>query len=297
MRRGDTGDLFHFFRAINGVEADTERIGAGDVAFLLDGVAIGNAVRGCTGGQNHLDFGNGGRVEARSELCEQGQNFGGRICLHGVVHAAFRQSAGQALEVLTHHFQINDNERLVGSGGAEKVVNSISHHIGGLPGPESCSCVKDDCPSAWWKCGAGSAFERGRVRVYRQQPSWVLNALPGLLPDWIWECPKSSRGQGRCASSVSPAFGRPTETKKALTVVAFGCWCSGCFQQLRARATYWATRDVRVLHGHFKRNAQKSFVIQPCIHCRASGAAREQQLHPVAAFLAALYGSSHGQRF
>src|SRR6516165_2945360 len=46
------GDLFHFGLAVHRKETDAERKSARDVAFLLDGVAVGDAV-GCGASREH----------------------------------------------------------------------------------------------------------------------------------------------------------------------------------------------------------------------------------------------------
>src|SRR6185312_9862692 len=43
--RGDPGDLLDLGLAVHGIEADAQREGTRDVALLLDGVAVGDAVR------------------------------------------------------------------------------------------------------------------------------------------------------------------------------------------------------------------------------------------------------------
>ena len=54
--RSDARDLLDFGLAIDREEPDAERIGARDVALLLDRVAEGDAVRRGTGGKRHLDL-------------------------------------------------------------------------------------------------------------------------------------------------------------------------------------------------------------------------------------------------
>ena len=60
-RRG-AGDLLDLGLAIDGEEADAERIGARDVALLLDRVAEADAVGRRAGGQRLLDLGHARRV-------------------------------------------------------------------------------------------------------------------------------------------------------------------------------------------------------------------------------------------
>ena len=56
-------DLLDFLMAVDGKEADAERMRAGDIAFLLDRVAEGDAGSGRTGVERHFDFGDGGAIE------------------------------------------------------------------------------------------------------------------------------------------------------------------------------------------------------------------------------------------
>ena len=61
---GGADNLVDLFMAVHGEEAHAELIGMGDVAFLLDGVAIGNPIRGRASGEYGFDFRRRGAVEA-----------------------------------------------------------------------------------------------------------------------------------------------------------------------------------------------------------------------------------------
>ena len=87
---------------------DAERVGARDVALLLDGVAVGDAVGRAAGREHHLDLGDRGGVEAGAEPGQQLQHLGRRIGLHGVEHAGVRQRLGEGLVVLAHDVEIDD---------------------------------------------------------------------------------------------------------------------------------------------------------------------------------------------
>ncbi len=89
---GGAGDLLDLGRAVDREQADAEREGACDVALLLDGVAIRDAVGCRAGGQRHLDLGDGGGVEAGAQTRQQRQHFRRGICLHGVEHARVGQA-------------------------------------------------------------------------------------------------------------------------------------------------------------------------------------------------------------
>ena len=71
--RGGRGaaDLLDFLAQIDGEEADAALVGGGDVALLLDGVAVGDALGRGAGGERHVDLGDAGAIEARAELGEQ----------------------------------------------------------------------------------------------------------------------------------------------------------------------------------------------------------------------------------
>ena len=89
------GDLLDLGLAVDRVEADAERVGARDIALLLDGVAIRDAVGRGAGGQHHLDLGDRGGVEAGAELGQQRQHLRRRVCLHRVEHAGVGQRLGE----------------------------------------------------------------------------------------------------------------------------------------------------------------------------------------------------------
>ncbi len=76
--RGGARDLLDLRLAINRKEADPERIGAGDVLFLLDRVAEADAVGRRPRGDRQFDLGQRGGVETRTEPGEQIENLRGR---------------------------------------------------------------------------------------------------------------------------------------------------------------------------------------------------------------------------
>ncbi len=65
--RSGTGNLLDFLMAVDGEEIDAERVSAGDIAFLLDGVAERDPVGRCTCIKRHLDFSHGGAIEVGAE--------------------------------------------------------------------------------------------------------------------------------------------------------------------------------------------------------------------------------------
>ena len=73
-RRG-ARDLLDFGLAIDREQAHAERVGARDVALLLDRVAVADAVGRRAGGHRLLDLGDRSGVEARAETSEQVEDF------------------------------------------------------------------------------------------------------------------------------------------------------------------------------------------------------------------------------
>ena len=102
------GDLFDLGLAVDRVEANAEREGAGDVTLLLDRVAIGDAVGRSARGQHHLDLGDRGGVEAGAEPGKQRQNLRRRVCLHRVEHAGVGQRLGEGIVVVADDVEVDD---------------------------------------------------------------------------------------------------------------------------------------------------------------------------------------------
>ena len=79
-RRG-ARDLLDLGFAVDGEEAHAKRIGAGDVALLLDRIAEGDAVGRRAGGERLLDLDDRGRVEARAEPASRASTSGAGLAL------------------------------------------------------------------------------------------------------------------------------------------------------------------------------------------------------------------------
>src|SRR5215510_7385338 len=62
------GDLLDLSLAVDRIEAHAKRVRAGDVALLLDGVAIRDAIRRGAGREHHLDFGDRSSIETGADL-------------------------------------------------------------------------------------------------------------------------------------------------------------------------------------------------------------------------------------
>jgi hypothetical protein len=129
--RSRAGDLLDLGLAVDREQANPQREGAGDVALLLDGVAIGDAVGRGAGGQHHLDLGHRRGVEARAEPGEQQQHLRRRVRLDGVEHPRVRQRIGERLVIVAHDFEIDDEARPVFGTITQELVDALRH--GALP--------------------------------------------------------------------------------------------------------------------------------------------------------------------
>ena len=125
------GNLLDLGLAIDGEQPHAERIGARDVALLLDRVAIGDAVRRRAGCEHHLDLGDRGGIEAGAEPGQQRQHLRRRVRLHGIEHPAVRHRLGEGLIVVAHDVEIDDQARPVVTAIAQKITDALSH--GALP--------------------------------------------------------------------------------------------------------------------------------------------------------------------
>ena len=125
-------------------------MGARDVAFLLDGVAEGNAVRRGAGGEHHLDLGDRGGVEAGAERGEELENFRRRIGLHGVEHARVRQRLGEGQIVVADDVEIDDEARTIITAVAQKLADALGH--GALPSYSSRGGPTAHCDAGFEPC-------------------------------------------------------------------------------------------------------------------------------------------------
>ena len=87
------GDLLDLGLAVDREQRDAEPEGGGDLALLLDGVAVGDAVGRAAGRQHRLGLADRGDVEAGAELGQQLEDFRRRIGLHRVEHPGVGQRA------------------------------------------------------------------------------------------------------------------------------------------------------------------------------------------------------------
>ena len=100
-------DLLDLGLAVDREQRDAELEGGGDLALLLDGVAVGDAVRRGAGGQHRLGLAHRGDVEARAELGQELEDLRRRIGLHGVEHLAVGQRLGERQVVLAHDVEVD----------------------------------------------------------------------------------------------------------------------------------------------------------------------------------------------
>ena len=206
------GDLLDLGLAVDREQPDAELIGARDVALLLDGVAVGDAVGRGAGRQHHLDLGDRGGVEAGAERGQQRQHLRRRIGLHRVEHPRVGQRLGEGVVVVAHDVEVDD-----------EAGPSSSRFRGGCAGTRGCARSWRSPPqltggeAARCKCGLSSAFRGARWRRAGDDGLSTRGCCLGL----DGETPHRTAGNEGQASSVSePAVGRPAETKEARSVVA-----------------------------------------------------------------------------
>jgi hypothetical protein len=123
-----TGDLLDFLVAVDGKQRHAERVGTGNVAFFLDGVAIGYTIGSRSRLHRHLDFGDGRAIEVGTHIGEQPQDFRRRIGLHRIEDRAVGQRLAERLEIVADHVEVNDQARTIGAAGANEIENACSRH-------------------------------------------------------------------------------------------------------------------------------------------------------------------------
>jgi hypothetical protein len=120
--------------AVDRVERHPKREGRGDVALLLDGVSIGDAVgRGASleRGQRLVHRGD---VEAAAQRGQELEDFRRRIGLHGVEDLAVRQRLGEGQIVLAHHVEVEDEAWPLFLAALQKLTDTCGH-LSELPSP------------------------------------------------------------------------------------------------------------------------------------------------------------------
>ena len=94
--------------AVDGEQRDAELERGRDLALLLDGVAVGDAVGRGAGGEHVVRLGHRGDVEATAEPGQELEDFRRRIGLDGVEHLGVRQHLGEVQVVLAHDIEVED---------------------------------------------------------------------------------------------------------------------------------------------------------------------------------------------
>jgi len=175
---GGAGDLLDLGHAVDGEQPHAERIGARDVAFLLDGVAERDPVRLGAGRQHHLHLGDRGGVEARPQRREEREHLRRRVRLDGVEHLRVRQRLGEGEIVFSHDVKVDDQARTVVGPLMQELADARSH--GALP-------------------TAQGAANRPMMRIGVRRPRamgtrWRTWALDPLVLPWIgMGSPRSAR--------------------------------------------------------------------------------------------------------
>ena len=125
------GQLVELGRAVEGEEAHTALIGGGDVALLLDGVAVGDPLWPDAERQAEIDLAQAGGVEAGAEARQPRQDLAGRIRLYGIEDAGGRQRLGERHEVMGHQVDI-DHEAGRGQLGRLEIAGDARRHAAAL---------------------------------------------------------------------------------------------------------------------------------------------------------------------
>src|SRR5262249_17799743 len=102
----------------------------GDVPFLLDRVAVGQAVRRDIIGEAKLDFSSARHIEAGALTFEHDDDLGGRVRLYSGIDARERQMPAQRLIRLGDNVEIDDEARGLGRAFGKKTGNPFSHQSG-----------------------------------------------------------------------------------------------------------------------------------------------------------------------
>lgn len=123
----ELGELPEFRLGVERVQAHALLERPGDIALLLDGVAVRDAVGGGAGSQHHLDLAAAGGIEGRAEPGEQFEDLRCRIGLHRVVHVGNRQIAAQRAIVVGNHVEIDHQQGGVGTSLGEVTVDLGGH--------------------------------------------------------------------------------------------------------------------------------------------------------------------------
>ena len=121
------GDLLDLGLAVDGEQRDAEPEGGGDLALLLDRVAVGDAVRRGAGGEHRLGLAHRGDVEAGAELDQELEDLRGRVGLDGVVDLAVGQRLGEGIVVVADDIEVDHEAGSFVGAALEKFANACGH--------------------------------------------------------------------------------------------------------------------------------------------------------------------------
>ena len=199
--RRRAGDLLHLGLAIDGIERNAELECRGDLALLLDRVAIGDALRRRAGRQHVVRLADRGDVKAGAETDQQAQDLRRRIGLDGIEHLGVGQRLGEAEIVLAHDVEVEHEARSVIGAVFQKFADACGHF--------------DPAPlSGRRRCRRGEPAVTRRVpRTAGNSPRHAIAALVRMR-----EIPFRTAGKEGQAFSVNRHFRRGS--KKARSVVA-----------------------------------------------------------------------------
>ena len=123
----DARDLLGLGLAVDGEQPDAELEGGGDLALLLDGVAVGDAVGRGAGGQHRLGLAHRGDVEAGAQLDQELQDLRRRVGLDGVVDFAVGQRLGEGIVVVADDIEVDHEAGSFIGAALEKFANACGH--------------------------------------------------------------------------------------------------------------------------------------------------------------------------
>ena len=215
-------DLLHFGLAVDREQPDAERVGARDVALLLDGVAEGDAVGRGAGSEHHLDLGDRGGVEAGAERGQQRQQFRRRVRLHGVEHPAVRQRLGKGLDSCRARRRdrrpgtdLRPDPRRGGGAGIRGCARSLARSF--YPGSRGQAAIALGPALNFGRRACAQTTGVSGLRAWRRPCVGDTVERAALSPICCLglerENPFRTAGKNGQASSVL-AFGQPTRPKK-----------------------------------------------------------------------------------
>jgi hypothetical protein len=120
-------DFLDLGLAINREQSDAQPECGGDLALLLDRVAVGDALGAGAGGQHRLGFAHRGHIETGAELGEEPENFRSRIGLRGVINGGVGQRLRECMVVLADHLEVDHRARSFIVARFQEFANPCGH--------------------------------------------------------------------------------------------------------------------------------------------------------------------------